>query len=61
MIKTPCPFSLCAPPQVAERDEVWEPDMLFTQVASELNSEKEQGAKPEDGVEEPFGMTSLGT
>lgn len=35
--------------QVMEDDDLWEPDMLFTNVASELNLEKEKadGVTPE--------------
>jgi hypothetical protein len=32
--------------QVYEADEVWDPDMLFAAVASELNKESEKGAAP---------------
>lgn len=38
--------------QVHEPDEVWDPDMLFTQVASELHCEKEKAeGVPEGGAD----------
>jgi len=46
---------LCSSEQVYEPDEVWEPDMLFTQVASELTIEKEkaEGPAPDAGEAPP--------
>lgn len=36
--------------QVQEGDDVWHPDVLLTDVASELNKEKEKGEVPEEAM-----------
>ena len=41
-----CPF--LPPSQVHEPDDVWDEDMLFTAVASELHREKEKAEGPSD-------------
>lgn len=45
---------LCSSEQVQEDDEIWDADMLFTNVASELHQEKERAEGPteKDGKEE---------
>mmetsp|Transcript_24236 Transcript_24236/g.52967 ORF Transcript_24236/g.52967 Transcript_24236/m.52967 type:complete len:260 (-) Transcript_24236:603-1382(-) len=40
---------LCSSEQVNEPDEAWDPDMLFTNVASELNQEKEKAEGVTEG------------
>ena len=53
---TSCNPEISLPPsaQVYEPDDVWDPDMLFTSVASELYQEKERAENPSDtdGVKE---------
>jgi hypothetical protein len=47
---------------VDEQDEVWDPDMLFTAVASELHLEKEKAEgpqEPSDGKEMSDQMSGL--
>lgn len=44
---------LCSSEQVEEPDEVWDPDMLFTAVASELHHEKERAETLEGADKEP--------
>jgi hypothetical protein len=46
------------PEQVEEPDEVWDPDMLFTAVASELHHEKERAETLEGADKEPEVATS---
>eukprot|EP00199_Chlamydomonas_sp_CCMP681_P005847 CAMPEP_0119103696 /NCGR_PEP_ID=MMETSP1180-20130426/2082_1 /TAXON_ID=3052 ORGANISM="Chlamydomonas cf sp, Strain CCMP681" /NCGR_SAMPLE_ID=MMETSP1180 /ASSEMBLY_ACC=CAM_ASM_000741 /LENGTH=242 /DNA_ID=CAMNT_0007088265 /DNA_START=21 /DNA_END=749 /DNA_ORIENTATION=- len=43
---------LCSSEQVHEEDEAWDPDLLFSQVASELHGEMDQGAEPSDSPKE---------
>lgn len=44
---------LCSSEQVYEPDEVWDPDMLFTAVASELHHEKERAETLEGADKDP--------